>query len=198
MVQYLYFHRAMTVLDGLPVLPSGLTLERWRPSLGQWLPSGFPAIPFLVWTLFHFLRVFATREYGLVLIRQGARIVHRTCILPGHYKFPFMGPGDLQTAGIWTDPALRGAGLGLVAMGECLRWLEDSRCTLWYVVRDDNLASLRLAEKCGFRLVGVGLRTRRLGSHKFGVFQIRERCPASGAGPPPPRPDRGRAAAEAP
>jgi RimJ/RimL family protein N-acetyltransferase len=155
-------------------LPPGFTLELWRPGRLRLRPRGLPALPFLVWGWWHALRVFRSRDYAIVLIFEGEALVHRTCLLPAHFRFPFMGPGDLQTAGIWTHPDRRGAGLGLVALREILRRCEDPSRTLWYMVREDNLPSIRLAEKAGFHRWGRGGKRAWLGLGALGRYRITE------------------------
>jgi len=113
---YLFFRKTMTPEPGAGSLAPELTLEFWRPGGLRLRPVGFPAMPFLVWGLCHRLRVFRSRDYAIVIIRRGGAVVHRTCLLPAHFRFPFMKPGDLQAAGIWTRPDQRGTGLGLVAL----------------------------------------------------------------------------------
>jgi RimJ/RimL family protein N-acetyltransferase len=169
---YHMYRRAMTPLDGVPALPADLRLEFWRPSLGGPVHPRLLGFPFLAWSLFHFARVFAGRDYALLLLFRDGALVHRTCLLPAHFRFPFMSAPDLQAAGLWTAPEFRGRGLGLLALGEALRRLQDPGRTLWYMARLDNLPSIRLAEKAGFVPFGRVARRKRLGSHLLGSFQL--------------------------
>ena len=172
--RYLFYKRPL--LPGPPTQPlaPGLTLAFWRPSGTRLWPRGFAPSPFLLWGLFHVLRVFATRDYAMVLIFHGSTLVHRTCLLPAHYRFPFMRPGDLQAAGIWTHPDKRGTGLGLVALQEAAWRLQNPERVLWYMVREDNQPSIRLAEKGGFHLWGQGAKVALLGIGLLGAFTITE------------------------
>ena len=43
---------------------------------------------------------------------------------------------------------------------------------LWYITTDDNYASIKLAESCGFRLAGTGARVSRYGLRALGQFRI--------------------------
>ena len=160
-------------------LEAGLRLEFWRPTLRQPLRRELPVLPFLAWSLFHFLGVFAGRGYALLLIFRGGALVHRTCLLPAHFKFPFMARADLQIAGLWTHPALRGRGLGEFAIQEALRRVGAPGRTLWYMVRMDNAASIRLAQKAGFQLAALGRRRKLLGLQALGSFVV-ERILISG------------------
>lgn len=153
---YLFYKARITTPVPGPELPGDLDLEVWRPTLARPLRRGLPAAPFAAWSLYHFLGVFATRDYFVVLIRHRGRLVHRTGVFPAHARFPFMAPRDLQAGGLWTDPAWRGRGLGQVALAEVFRRPECQGRTLWYMVREDNLASIRLAEKIGLLRWGRG------------------------------------------
>ena len=83
-----------------------------------------------------------------------------------------MGPGDLQAAGIWTHPDHRGRGLARLALQELTGRLVHSDRHLWYLAREDNRASIGLAERSGFRLAGRG--RKRVGLGPLGAFRITE------------------------
>jgi ribosomal protein S18 acetylase RimI-like enzyme len=173
---YLFF-KAHTPCSAPPELAPELRMELWRPTLLRPVRWELLALPFLAWSLFHFLGVFAGRDYCLLLIFQGTKLVHRTCVLPPHFKFPFMGARDLQAAGLWTHPSMRGRGLGWIAIREVMRLVGAPGRPLWYMVREENAASIRLAEKAGFLLVARGRRRRRLGLQAAGYFQVEEALP---------------------
>jgi len=175
---YLFYKARIVLQPPGPELRGDLRLETWRPTLGRPVRRDLPVVPFAVWSLYHFLGVFATRDYFLLLIRHRGRVVHRSCVLPAHYRFPFMAPRDLQAAGLWTAPDWRGRGLGLAALGEVFRRDECQGRTLWYMVREDNAASIRLAEKAGLLRWGRGGRgTWSL--DPLGRYRVAERlhCP---------------------
>jgi RimJ/RimL family protein N-acetyltransferase len=173
-IPFLFFRKTITLGPEQAPLPPGYTLSFWRPGRFRIRPEGFPAMPFLVWGWCHALGVFATRDYGIMLIFRRGRLVHRTCLLPAHFRFPFMGPGDLQAAGIWTHPDHRGTGLGLVALRAVFHQLHGSGRTVWYMVREDNNASIRLAEKAGFQPWGRGRKLASPGLGMLGAFHITE------------------------
>lgn len=173
-MHYFMYQRPMTLLEQAPLLPPGLAVEFWRPSLARPVHPRLAGLPFLGWSLFHFARVFRNRDYGILLLRQGSAVVHRTCILPAFFRFPFLAPADLQAAGIWTAPELRGRGLALAVMGLVLRRLEDPGRTLWYMAGVDNRSSIRLAQKAGFAPFGRVVRKRFLDQGILGHFHLQE------------------------
>ncbi|BDU75134.1 GNAT family N-acetyltransferase [Mesoterricola sediminis] len=137
---------------------TGLEVEVWRPTLLRPLRAGLPLLPFAAWSAFHFARVFATRDYRVLLLAGPEGPVHRTCLLPAHFRFPFMVPGDLQAAALWTRGDLRGRGIALAGLRAALATVGEHR--VWYMVREDNLPSIRLAEKAGFAFHARGGRRR--------------------------------------
>lgn len=156
------------------VLPAGCTCEMWTPSLFCVKPKGVSFLPFTVWWLFHTSHLFSNREYGLLVIRQGGRVVHRSVITPGYLRFPFMEKEDIQVGDTWTDPAVRGRGLATIALENIVRAPRNRNRTCWYIVEADNAASIRVVEKAGFMLMGRGTRTRRFGLGVLGQFQLTE------------------------
>ena len=149
------------------------TYEIWRPSVFALVPRGMPLVPFAAWWLFHHSRVFANRDYALFLIHQGGRIVHRSVITPGYFRFPFMQRDDLQIGDTWTSDDHRGKGLATFALRQITESGNSGRC-YWYVVEERNTASIRVVEKAGFCRVGRGARHPHLGLHLLGTFEIEQ------------------------
>jgi RimJ/RimL family protein N-acetyltransferase len=145
----------------------------WRPTWTEPVPDGMPLFPFAVWWLMHHLHVFANRGYCQLLILHDNRIVHRSVVTPRYFRFPFMREGDLQVGDTWTDPGHRGMGLASFALDAILRSAPPAR-QFWYLVERENVPSIRVAEKCGFRLAGRGLRSCRYGSSLLGAFIMTE------------------------
>lgn len=153
-------------------LPVGYQAEFWAPRGTQFRPDGLDWIPFVVWSVFHHGRVFRNRGYQLLLIRKEGVLVHRSCIFPGYYRFPFMADVDLQVGDTWTAPAERGRGLAAWALAEIIRRRTTPGMKLWYICDQGNAASSAVARKAGMKLVGRGLRTRRFGLNLFGKFEF--------------------------
>ncbi len=158
----------------------GYCCSIWRPGLLRFRPKGLPLYPFLVWWAFHQLRLFANRDYAVVLVHSQGQLVHRSVVTPGYFRFPFMGKRDLQVGDTWTHPAHRGKGLARIGLNAALQIGKGRE--YWYLVEEDNLPSIRVAERLGFRLAGVGLRASRLGLALLGSFLIQEVSPPLHAG----------------
>jgi len=186
----LFFTKQITQKSAPVPLPPGLTLEFWQPRWRQPVPPGLPLRPFLAISLFHFVRGFASQEYAVVIIRDGGVPVAHTCVIPKCFRFPFMGPDDLQVVCSRTQPDYRGRGLGVITLQEVARRLERPGRKLWGLIWEANRSSIRRIEKAGFRCVGRGEKTplpllRMLGSRRFGTYRLLE------AGGPAPEPISG-------
>lgn len=150
----------------------GLRTVLWRPSGTEITPPGVNGAAFKAWWAFHQLRIFANREYALMLIYDGARLVHRSGVYPRYFRFPFMRDRDLQIGDTWTDPEYRGRGLAQAAIVHIARALSRPGRTLWYLAESENEASVRVIERVGFAFVGAGERTRPFGVGAFGQYRL--------------------------
>lgn len=161
---------------GLPgvtaVLPAGLSASVWNPRADGLPPGDLAAWPNAVWWAFDRLGVFARPDCGVLMIHEGARLAHSALVTPRYFRFPQMARDDLQIGAVFTDPDYRGRGLakaGVRLIAE--RWAGRYR-RLWYIVEEDNLASIRVIEACGFARLGDGERSRPLGVGLLGRYQM--------------------------
>jgi RimJ/RimL family protein N-acetyltransferase len=108
----------------------------------------------------------------MILLLRGETCVHRTLLIPGFFRFPFMAANDIQCGDIWTLPAERGKGLALVGLSVAIRRAWQPGRRIWYLTDESNKASNQLARRAGFLLLGNGRRTRRLGLKLLGEFVV--------------------------
>lgn len=158
----------------IDALDNRYSYKIWQPSGLSVVPAGIPKVPFSAWSLFHHLGVFSNRDYAMMVIYHGDHVIHRSGVFPKYFRFPFMTQDDLQIGDTWTDPDHRGKGLATFAIHRIVETLQQPDRTFWYVVEQDNLASIRVIEKAGFRLVGEGSRTKRFGIRALGSFIIQQ------------------------
>ena len=100
------------------------------------------------------------------------RIVHRSIVTPRYFRFPFMKTKDLQIGDVWTDPDQRGKGLALFAIRKILVACGSADRFFWYLVEQENLSSIRVAEKAGLELGGRGAKRSRFGIALLGYYYI--------------------------
>ncbi len=151
--------------------PPGVRVVVWRPAGAAWRPPGAAAAASIVWWLFHHLRVFANSGYAAVLVYEGDRLTHRSSVFPRYARFPFMAPEDLQVGATWTAPEARGRGHASLALAAACALVRPGG-RMWYLAEATNLASTRVAERTGFRLVGRAVRTAPAGLRAAGRYEI--------------------------
>jgi ribosomal protein S18 acetylase RimI-like enzyme len=145
--------------------------EMWSPSLLHPFPPTLPMI-YVAWSIFHCLHVFGNRYYSILFVRDGDTIVHRSCILPGYFRWPFMAKDDLQVTAVWTHPEYRRRGIAKFAIATILHRFDNGKRLIWYISRPDNIASLGLTRATGLQSVGTMQRSKRFGSRVLGSFRI--------------------------
>lgn len=147
----------------------------WRPGLRAFIPAGCDIFPFGVWWLFHFFRVFSNRDYCVLLVFAEATLIHRSCVFPAYFRFPFMRQKDLQIGDTYTHPEYRGFGIATMALKDAADRLATDGRVIWYVVGENNHGSIRVAEKAGFRRAAYGTRRSRFGVLLLGYYDIEQR-----------------------
>ena len=175
--QYLFYRRSIAdIALHVPELIVGAELSVWRPSWRRVPPPLLRSRVNWVWWLFHNLHVFRTRAFAIVLVSRDGQLLHRSSVFPPYFRFPFMGPADVQIGDTWTDPSARGRGYATAAIGVALTLPVRRDGHAWYVVDENNRASIRAVEKAGFALFGRGARLPRFGLRALGYYAITEPC----------------------
>lgn len=148
-----------------------------RPTLRS---IGFAAqyMPFAVWYMFHCCGIFHNDCFKVIAKFEDNRMIHRTCVFPGFYKFPFMGSDDLQLGDIWTKEEYRGKGLASSAIEYAISLKEFKDTIFWYVVETSNTDSIRLAEKHGFTAWAAAEKKTRLGLSFIGKYEAFPTAPS--------------------
>ena len=143
----------------------------WQPSLRKILPPHCPRYPFFAFWLFHQFRVFKNRDYRVLFIREANLVVQRCCLLPPFFRYPFMHRDDL-TVSTWTHPDYRRRGLASRTLSKAMKCSHQPFRRIWYITKETNAASTRLAECCEFTFFGTGKRVTTFGSRILGRFVV--------------------------
>jgi RimJ/RimL family protein N-acetyltransferase len=173
-MQHLFYVNNKENLESMNI-DSKYSCQFWQPSLLSISPKGLRKLSAPVWWLFHQLRVFTNRNYGVFLIYDNEKLIHRSFIFPRYFRFPFMAKNDLQIGDTYTNPEYRGKNLATFAIHEILRTYtnkKDDIRKIWYLVAKENTASIRVIEKAGFKLLGTGQKKKRLGVSFWGYYDI--------------------------
>lgn len=172
-MKYLFYVAKSCSGEGKPLLLDSQYYWRfWKSSVRRIVPEGVPFTPFAVWWVFHYTRVFSNPDYGMLVVYQGETLVHKSCIFPRYFRFPFMSEDDLQIGDIWTHPRHRGKGIATFAIQKVVELKNKPGRKFWYVVDETNNPSIRVIEKVGFLKIGEGVRTNRIGMGLFGSYVI--------------------------
>lgn len=125
----------------------GLRFTLWRPSPLNPIPPG-QRIHYAAWWGLHEARVFRSRRYAVLLVRDGERVVHRSCIMPAWFRWPFMDAEDIHISDTWTDPDYRGRGIAAFAARLIVAHAEPTQ-TVWYATQEWNEPSLAVCRSLG-------------------------------------------------
>jgi RimJ/RimL family protein N-acetyltransferase len=175
-MKYLFFSICAANIPAYPAVDkSAYTAMLWRPSRTRIAPRGVFKFSFIVWWIFHYLRIFKNRYYGIFLFYDGDKVIHYSCLFPGYFRFPFMFPRDLQIGDVFTDESYRDRALATRALQEIVHLHRDVADRFWFITDEANAPSIRVAEKAGFQRTGEGSRTRRLKMKFLGAYVIEKK-----------------------
>lgn len=100
------------------------------------------------------------------VITDGNSVAGWAALTPVSSRCVYRGVAEVS---IYMDPAHKGKGLGTRLLTHLAE--QSEQCGYWTLqagIMQDNEASIRLHEKCGFRLVGF---RERIGQDKFGAWR---------------------------
>lgn len=150
-------------------------IKVWTPKATSIAPKKLLSFTFVAWWLFHWLKVFKSSDYKIILVYTAdEQLVHYTVLLPAHYRFPFMSESDLQIGPVDTISNHRRNGLAQYAINYVLRECEKTDRQFWYIARIENLPSLHLIERANFAKIGEGVKVRRGLTNLFSYFSVAE------------------------
>ena len=159
-------------LGEIPSSINGLQFTVWRPGMTRVSPYGQPLRnDFLRWAL-HYAGVFRSRQYSVLIVRDGQRIVHHSCVMPAWFRWPFMEASDIQISDTWTEPDQRGRGIATFAAKFVVARADPDQ-GVWYVTREFNEPSVHVSQAVGMRLMGTAFRRNRMGLRSMGTLVIR-------------------------
>jgi RimJ/RimL family protein N-acetyltransferase len=122
-------------------------------------PKGISYINFIVWFIFYIMNVFRSNSFSINLLYLDNKLVHYTYIFPSFYRFPFMDVLDIQLGDIWTSGDFQKMGIATSSLLYISNLHSDKN--IWFLCKKSNNASINLALKCGFELVGRGYKNTR-------------------------------------
>lgn len=157
MIEYLIFKIQNEDFKKESELDSKIEYKIWNPGICSFVPPYFPK-KYIIYWLFHFLKVFRNGRYQAVFGYIDGKIVSSFLVVPKYYRWPFMSDGDLQFTFVKTYPSHRRLGIGYRSIQFGLSEFLSDKTSVWYVTDDSNQASVALAQKCGFSFYCNGKR----------------------------------------
>jgi|GEM_PF-714632 len=153
----------------MPVVRAGDTLvyKTWRPLSGSLSPENWFSLKQKKMKLalsllhIHIMQLFyRSRGYCEAhLAYDAGKLVHYCFLLPASFRVPLMQPGDLEIGPYWTDPEYRGRGITPHSVG--IIKASHPGTSLYILMRRDNGASMRVAEKNAFLKIAECVRKKR-------------------------------------
>lgn len=143
-------------------IPENFTVETWRPARDGFPKFGSSIWPSIIWWAFHKIGVFSNPNCGILMIKERNEVVHRSLVTPKWYRFPEMQDKDLQIGDTWTREDFRGQGLAKIAISAIHREWSGQYAKMWYLTDTNNIPSVKVIEKAGYALAGIGERTKSL------------------------------------
>jgi 16S rRNA G966 N2-methylase RsmD len=123
------------------------------------------------------LYFFLTRKQGLLcrLIDVHSNELARLLLLPPTYKWKFMKKMDFQISSLETNPRFQNQGLAsYLVLGVVKNFISkaDLGDSIWMACNLQNLPSIKIAEKSGFRDSGLAIRTTPFGIRLLGGLRV--------------------------
>jgi RimJ/RimL family protein N-acetyltransferase len=143
--------------DKRNILSSNYNFFLYHPSFFD-RPKGLSITKFLLWNLFRLAGIFKSNFFSINLLYLDGKLVHHTYVFPKFFRFPFMNDLDIQLGDIWTDSNFSKRGIAFESVSSLISMHPEKK--IWYLCEVSNLASVQLASKCGFTLVGKGYKMK--------------------------------------
>lgn len=141
-------------------LPDGYTYQVYKPSFAQLSLHSYSSK-----TLYLYWYLFTLGRYKIYYIHSNGEIVHYSHVIPKTPKFKFMKYGDYEIGPCWTHPEHRGIGLYPFTVMRIIEDHKKDNSDIYIFAEEDNTASIRGIEKCGFEFLGKGHKKGILGTY---------------------------------
>lgn len=144
-------------------LGAGYHIQKWNPAVFRLLPPN-KGYKYILYWIFHYAKIFKNRKYSAYFIYNNEDELVSSClVVPSHFKWPFMNRDDVQFTYVMTRPEFKGQGMAGKLINKVIELIEPEVDNFWYVTDTGNTASIKVAEKMGFKLVG---KADRVGVYK--------------------------------
>lgn len=157
----LVFKREVKYFEESSISDIEYDLKIWKPSLTNIIPPN-KDLKYVSYWLFHFFRIFKNRNYSAYLLYHQDNLVSSFLIVPAYFKWAFMKEKDVQFTYVMTTNNYKGMGIAGKLILKAISDLKKNVDVFWYVTDSANLASIKVAEKIGFKYENSAERTKYL------------------------------------
>lgn len=101
-----------------------------------------------------------------LVAEASGRVIGWAALSPVSSRCVYAGVAEVS---VYVDPTIHGKGIGTALLKQlCIESEKDGLWTLQSGIMQDNSASIRLHEKCGFRVIGY---RERIGQDRNGIWR---------------------------
>lgn len=147
-------------------LSDNLEVRVFIPSWRRIAPAGGTS----TW-LYLFWFFFSKKRFKIYYVIDGSRVIHMSHLVSRNFRFPFLGPNDLEIGPCWTDPAYRGMGVYPFVLARIAGDWADKVDRLFVMSDVGNISSLKGIVKSGFRPFGEGGKFGILGIYRIDKYE---------------------------
>jgi ribosomal protein S18 acetylase RimI-like enzyme len=159
-------YEASEILE--PSVSSRAEFQRWFPAIKDIIPPE-KSKKYAVYSLFHLLGIFKNKKYRSYYSSVKNVLFCSFLVVPAYYRWSFMPKKSVQFTYVITHEEYRGKGIAWQGIYTAFIDLQNEGIdSFWYVTDSENLASQRLAEKMGFKLVSTAKKRVKM----FGLIKI--------------------------
>ncbi|MBF0544811.1 MAG: GNAT family N-acetyltransferase [Candidatus Riflebacteria bacterium] len=131
-------------------LPAGFYETFWIPTFSDIFKNELGK-KFYRWYFPFFFSVIKSKPlFGAKCIWKENQLVHHSFFSRSCFKWPFMNPKDIQIGPVSTDEPFRRRGLAKYSLFSIIKEFPKSGRNYWWIVRKENIFSIKLVEEMGF------------------------------------------------
>lgn len=139
-------------LNQIAKIPQEFAVKVWRPTVFNLVPPQKP-FKYIVLSFAYLLRLLSNRNYFLIQVFDNEQNVSSLLVVPKIFKFDYMKKKDIQFIYVMTNANYRGMNIAAATVLEAVKHLTEKVDGYWYVTNTTNKASIRVAEKLGFKRI---------------------------------------------
>ena len=131
----------------------------FKPSLKGYCNSFKDYATYFYWLVISYF------ELAIYYVKDGEKLIHTSLVTNKSFKFPFMSENDLHIGPCITKEEYRGRGIYPKVLQKIA--LDSPQKTLFMIIEDSNIASIKGVTKAGFKKIGKICKYKKLFSNIY-------------------------------